>query len=409
MTPRTLLLTLMFMTSLSCAFADDVSIVSYYPIPYGEYENLTAERFFVDTDYTGIHPGYTDPDYPAETSGESFIGGPLLPVSVVIWGNMNMQGEGFDWFPEWDHYLSVEPNFVDAVANPVNFIAGSMKGPNGQHAFRINMYGQVTIGKSEFPLGGGGVAGPGVCDWCVDPSIKLKNLYILPSYHGYYTGPNPGPAYTYGSSDIAYVYAVAEHDTSKVGDAGKRACFGAFKTGVAYMGNPSDVSYVPLTINGSEIHLGVDGASMTGSTQAVLVGTRSAPGTGGMPGNANTLLLVNGDLQAQGAAQFSSIQYKKDIVPLGMADYNTLLTKLGNIDVVRYHYLSDDKNHKLRLGIIAEDAPREILSEDGKGISLTDSVGFLAASLKAMQQRNEVLKTRLVELEKAKAARETTR
>jgi len=88
---------------------------------------------------------------------------------------------------------------------------------------------------------------------------------------------------------------------------------------------------------------------------------------------------------------FSSREYKKNITPLQPNDYEKVLRRLRELDVVKYHYKGDIEDRKLRLGLIAEDAPKEMTSEDGKAMSLSDSIGFLLASVKAQQEQIETL------------------
>jgi hypothetical protein len=89
---------------------------------------------------------------------------------------------------------------------------------------------------------------------------------------------------------------------------------------------------------------------------------------------------------------FSSREYKKDISPLRPDDYQRVLQRLGELDVVRYHYKEDAENRKLRIGLIAEDAPEEMTSEDGQAMSLSDSIGFLLAAIKAQQDQIKLLR-----------------
>ena len=87
----------------------------------------------------------------------------------------------------------------------------------------------------------------------------------------------------------------------------------------------------------------------------------------------------------------SSIKYKKDICSLTPQEYQDILNKLAQTEVVRYRYKSED-NGELHIGVIAEDAPEEMVDAERTGIPTGDAIGFLLAALKAQQDQLEVLK-----------------
>jgi hypothetical protein len=93
---------------------------------------------------------------------------------------------------------------------------------------------------------------------------------------------------------------------------------------------------------------------------------------------------------------FSSRAYKTDIEPISDADYRGILTKLGATDVVRYRYHKDVRGVR-RMGVIAEDAPIEILSPDGRGVSLSDYAAFLLAGIRGLY---EIVQEKDCEIEK---------
>jgi hypothetical protein len=93
----------------------------------------------------------------------------------------------------------------------------------------------------------------------------------------------------------------------------------------------------------------------------------------------------------------SSRDYKEDISPFEPADYQKMLEKLSDTEVVRYRF-SRDENRIEHIGVIAEDAPGEILSADGTGISLGDYSAFLLAAIKAQQEQIGALEAEVKEL-----------
>jgi len=103
-----------------------------------------------------------------------------------------------------------------------------------------------------------------------------------------------------------------------------------------------------------------------------------------------------GNPRADGWDIWSSREFKKDITYLCEEDYTQILAKLENIRVVRYHLKSEPKEAKLRLGLIAEEAPAEIISSDKKSTSLGDAIGFLMAVVKAQQREIQALKQKLI-------------
>ncbi|MBI4209482.1 MAG: tail fiber domain-containing protein [Deltaproteobacteria bacterium] len=109
-------------------------------------------------------------------------------------------------------------------------------------------------------------------------------------------------------------------------------------------------------------------------------------------------LVVAGNVQADSYLCNSSRELKKDVASLTEKDYSKVLETINQLEVVRYRYKEDSAEDKLHIGLIAEDSPKDILSQDGKSVSLYDSVGYLLASTKALIQQNEGLAKELTAL-----------
>jgi len=97
---------------------------------------------------------------------------------------------------------------------------------------------------------------------------------------------------------------------------------------------------------------------------------------------------------------YSDRKWKKDISSLVSADYEKLMKVIEKTDIVRYRYKGDKPDRKLRLGIIADDSPEEILSEEKSAISLGDTVAVLIAAVKYQNHRISELENEIKLLKK---------
>lgn len=95
---------------------------------------------------------------------------------------------------------------------------------------------------------------------------------------------------------------------------------------------------------------------------------------------------------------YSSREYKRDIHELTSEEYADALDKVLSVPVVRFHYKGNDTKEKI--GIIAEEAPEQILAEgNDKAISMNEYMSLLHAALKAQQSELDVLRAKLEKLE----------
>jgi Chaperone of endosialidase len=109
---------------------------------------------------------------------------------------------------------------------------------------------------------------------------------------------------------------------------------------------------------------------------------------------------VQGNVIADDYLYNSSRELKCEITPLSPEECARMLDKVEAIEVCRYRMKSGGEDGPVKLGMIAEDAPREIQSTNGKSIRMTDTVGLLLAGMKAQSEEIKRLKLRIDRLEK---------
>jgi hypothetical protein len=124
------------------------------------------------------------------------------------------------------------------------------------------------------------------------------------------------------------------------------------------------------------------------------------------PTNILTIGQGMGNAIADGWSVYSSKEYKTDITYLEEDDYEEILDEIEGMNLARYRWKNDDvifeENYGmgslsttdgLNLGVIAEEAPEEVLSNDGKSISLYDYTSFALAGVKALKKEVDELRT----------------
>jgi hypothetical protein len=111
-------------------------------------------------------------------------------------------------------------------------------------------------------------------------------------------------------------------------------------------------------------------------------------------------LHVLGDVAANAFVNTSTRNSKTDISYLKNEDYENYLEKLSDINIATYRYKTDDATAPVsRLGLIAEEAPSEVLGAGGHGVDIYKLVSFTLGATKAQYKRLQDLELKVQALE----------
>ncbi len=130
-------------------------------------------------------------------------------------------------------------------------------------------------------------------------------------------------------------------------------------------------------------------------------------------------LEVAGDIGAMGFVNLSTREAKKDIEYLTADDYESVLAKISDdVKVATYYYNSDEDCSGLlrsdlnrlgctkRFGLIAEEAPADVLSSDGHGVDLYKLASFTLAGVKEVNKKVDAQQLAIESLESRMTALE---
>jgi hypothetical protein len=106
-------------------------------------------------------------------------------------------------------------------------------------------------------------------------------------------------------------------------------------------------------------------------------------------------LQVNGDVAAQSFVNISTRSAKHNITYVDDSGKLSMLAKLRAVGVATYHYNSDPDTAPLRMGLIAEEAPTEVLADTGKGVDIYKLSTFILAGVQEMAKKIDDLDSKL--------------
>jgi len=117
------------------------------------------------------------------------------------------------------------------------------------------------------------------------------------------------------------------------------------------------------------------------------------------PGNYK--LYVNGSVAGTSFTPFSSRTFKEGIVAVPEAEHSGMLDAVMKMDLKRYKYKKEfGGDGTTKLGFIAEEMPKDVLSADGKGVDLYELLAYTIGAMKAQQKTIEQLEAQLATLRK---------
>ncbi|MDO8521160.1 MAG: tail fiber domain-containing protein, partial [bacterium] len=141
----------------------------------------------------------------------------------------------------------------------------------------------------------------------------------------------------------------------------------------------------------------IDLSSATTSATSILIDAAGNVGVG--TSTPEYKLHVMGDVAATSFVNISTRTAKKDIEYYSDSDKRSVSDKIRNIKIAEYRYNGESESAPLRLGLIAEEAPAEVLSASGKGVDVYKLSTFILAGVQEQQKRLEGLEVRMVALE----------
>lgn len=282
--------------------AEDITITTYYPSPYGSYRELRAQRMGIGTTYYDRATVCWDPPCPVGSVNVS-----AANPSLLVEGNVGIG--------------TMTPGFGNSYV--------------GLHVYKIS--GNTVAARVQ------------------------------------YVGMNPIDVFSNSTNaaGLRHWGGPLEFRTS-----GENVRMSILDNGYVGIGTQSPLS--KLSINGG-LHVG-------GDSQA---------------GDNN--LLVDGNISAIGTVCATSSRKKKtNIQPLSKQDYQGILKKVEEIEVVHFNFKDQNiSGAKRNIGVIAEDSPDEITNLQKDAIDMSGYLGFLLAAVKAQNEQISILKKQVAVLMKS--------
>jgi len=111
-------------------------------------------------------------------------------------------------------------------------------------------------------------------------------------------------------------------------------------------------------------------------------------------------LHVNGAAAGTSWTNLSSREYKENIKKVDDSKYTEMLSQLLKLEPATYNYKNEIGNdHTTKIGFIAEEMPKEVLSNDGKGVDVYELLTYTIGAMKEQQKIISELSAKVKNLE----------
>ena len=231
----------------------------------------------------------------------------------------------------------------------------------------INQSGNVGIGTTA-PTQRLHVYEPNANIWTANIQGNTYGLYASGSTYGVYGQVNSaGGIGVYGTNSYY----------GTVGGCG----WGSYG---AYGQSPYSAVYGYNTSYGTWAHLGYYNLGLYASAPIYCAQLQNSQGYVSYLAYSYWGLYTNGYIYGSWAC---SKDFKKNIVTLSPQEEASILSWIEKLPTVHYLYKMDKDEHAPRLGVIAETMPKDVTSEDGKGLEPAAYTAFSLVGVKALSTR----------------------
>ena len=103
----------------------------------------------------------------------------------------------------------------------------------------------------------------------------------------------------------------------------------------------------------------------------------------------NARMGLYGNMFMSAGMAMSSRKFKRDIEKIDESKEKSMLDKLRDLAIYEYNYNMESDSAKKRIGVVTEEAPVEVVSEDGNYLDIMSYLGWLTVCVKQLALQHE--------------------